>query len=109
MIYQPDPTNFRELYSGVQIKTLTYGDKSLLSELHLEKGAKIPSHQHPEEQSGYLIKGLVRFFGDEGETFLEAGSAWNIKGGVIHGVEAIMDSVIVGFYSPVREDFLPKN
>lgn len=109
MIYRPDPKDFRELHSGVLIKTLTYGDNSLLCELHLTKGAIIPAHQHAEEQSGYLIQGLVRFFGDEGDTILEPGSSWNFKGGITHGVEAMLDSVIVGFYSPVREDFLPKN
>jgi len=109
LIYEPDPSNYRELHPGVAIKTLTYGKKSLVSELHLKKGAIIPAHQHPEEQSGYLVYGSVRFFGDEGETILEPGSSWNFRGGVIHGVEAVKDSVIIGFYSPVREDFLPKN
>lgn len=109
LIYQPDQSNYRELHPGVAIKTLTYGEKSLVSELHLKKGAIIPTHQHPEEQSGYLVCGTVRFFGDEGETILESGSSWNFKGGVYHGIEAVKDSVIIGFYSPVREDFLPKN
>ena len=108
MIIQADPSNYRELHPGVGIKTLVFGDRSLVSELHLKKGAVIPSHQHPEEQSGYLVRGSLRFFGDEGETFVEPGGSWNFKGGTLHGVEAITESVIIGFYSPVRKDLLPQ-
>lgn len=108
MQYKPDPSAYRELIPGVFIKTLTYGSNSLLCEFQLKQGAVIPAHQHPHEQTGYLVRGSVRFFGDEGETVVEPGCSWNFKGGVSHGAEALVDSVLVEVFSPVREDYLPQ-
>lgn len=89
------------------MKTLTYGDNSLLCEFQLKKGATIPAHQHPQEQSGYLVQGTLRFFGDEGESMVHAGCSWTFKGGVVHGVEVIEDTIVVEVFSPVRQDYLP--
>lgn len=108
MQYKPDPSNYKELVPGVFMKTLSYGDHSLLSEFQLKKGAVIPAHQHPQEQTGYLVQGSLRFFGDEGETVVVPGASWTFKGGVMHGATALEDSVAVEVFSPVRQDYLPK-
>ena len=107
MLYQPDPSGYKELLPGIFMKTLTYGDSSHLCEFQLKRGAVIPAHQHPQEQTGYLVQGSLRFFGDEGETVVEAGSGWNFKGGVVHGVEVLEDTVAIEVFSPVRPDYMP--
>lgn len=107
MQYKPDSSNYRELLPGVAMKALTYGDNSLLCEFHLKQGAMIPAHQHPQEQTGYLVRGSLRFFGDEGEAVVEPGHSWNFRGGVVHGAEALVDSVVIEVFSPVRQDYLP--
>lgn len=107
MFYQPDASGFQERLPGIFMKVLTYGENSMLCEFHLKQGAVIPAHQHPHEQTGYLVSGLIRFFGDAGETIATVGSSWNFKGGVIHGAEALVDSVVLEIFSPVREDYLP--
>ena len=60
MLYKPDSFNYRELLPGILMKPLAYGEKSLLCEFRLKQGAKIPAHQHPQEQTGYLIHGSLR-------------------------------------------------
>lgn len=107
MLCKPDPSNYRELAPGVCMKALTYGQNSLLCEFHLKQGAVIPAHQHSQEQTGYLVRGSLRFIGDEGDAVVEAGHSWNFKGGVAHGAEALVDSVVVEVFSPVRQDYLP--
>lgn len=107
MYYKPDPAGYRELVAGVFMKPLAYGDNSLLCEIQLRQGAIIPAHQHPQEQSGYLVQGALRFFGDEGETVVNPGCGWTFKGGVVHGAEALVDSVAIEVFSPVRRDYLP--
>jgi quercetin dioxygenase-like cupin family protein len=107
MIYQPDPTNFRELLPGIFMKVLTYGDTSMLCEFQLKQGAVIPAHQHPQEQSGYLVSGSLRFFGDEGESIVSEGHSWNFNGGVVHGAEVLVDSVAIEVFSPIRPEYLP--
>lgn len=107
MLYKPDSSDYRELSPGVCMKTLTYGENTLLCEFRLKQGAVVPAHQHPQEQSGYLVRGSLRFFGDEGEAVVEAGHAWTFKGGVVHGAEVLADSVAIEVFSPLRQDFLP--
>ena len=108
MQYKPDPSNYKELVPSVFMKVLVYGENSMLCEFQLKQGALIPAHQHPHEQTGYLVRGSLRFFGDEGETIVEPGCSWSFKGGVSHGAQALVDTVLVEVFSPVREDYLPR-
>ena len=98
----------RQLLDGVHLKTLVHGEKTLLGEFSLTKGAEIPPHAHPHEQTGIMISGKVRFrIGDE--LFeAEAGDSWCIPGEVEHAVEVLEDSVVLEVFSPVREDYLPQ-
>ncbi len=106
MLYKRNGDRYQELVPGVSIKPLTYGDHSMLCEFRLRQGAVIPAHQHPHEQTGYCVSGSVRFFGDEGETLVEPGCSWNFKGGVAHGAEALVDSVVIEVFTPTRQDYL---
>ena len=106
MLYKRDPSNFKQLLPGVFMKPLTYGENSLLCEFQLKQGSIIPAHQHPQEQSGYLISGRLRFSSDEGDFIVETGSSWNFKGGIIHRAEVLEDSVAIEIFSPVRQDYL---
>jgi len=51
---------------------------------------------------------MLLFIGEE--TFeTEAGDSWNIPANVEHSAEIIEDSIAVEVFSPVREEYLPKN
>ena len=98
---------YKQVLDGIKLKTQVYGDKTLLAEFHLEKGAKLPRHTHPNEQSGYLISGRIKLI-IEKETF-EAGpgDSWCIPGHVEHHAEILEHSIAVEVFSPVRQDYLP--
>jgi len=107
MFRKKDSGGYRRLMEGVALKTLVHGAHTLMGEFRLERGARIPSHAHPHEQTGILISGKLRLLVD-GETIdAEAGDSWNIAGGTPHAAEALEDSVIVEVFAPVREDYLP--
>jgi len=107
MFYKKDLNNYRQPLDGVTYKALTYGDKTLLSEFHLEKGYAIPNHKHPHEQTGYVVSGRMTFTMDGKDYEAEAGDSWNIPGNVEHSVKVHEDSVVIEVFSPVREDYLP--
>ncbi len=107
MFSKPDVANFKEALPGISMKALTWGDNSLLCEFHLRKGAIVPLHQHPQEQTGYLISGRMLFSGDNGDFVVEPGSSWNFKGGVAHAANVLEDSLAIEVFSPVRQDYLP--
>ncbi len=106
MQYQPDQSAYKELLPGIFMKVLTVGDQSMLCEFHLKQGAMIPVHQHPQEQSGYMVAGKMRFFGEEGDAIVEPGCSWNFKGGVMHGADILEDSTVIEVFSPLRQDYL---
>jgi len=99
---------YKQILPGIKIKTLVYGDKSLLSEFRMEQGSSLPFHTHPHEQTGYLISGRIRLTIDD-ETFEAApGDSWSVPGGVTHRAEILADTVLIEVFSPVREDYLPE-
>lgn len=107
MIEKASETGFNQLLDGVWLKSLTHGSLTHLTEVRFIKGAKVPKHQHPHEQTGYLISGSLRFFGADKDTVVAPGDCWTFAAGVPHGAEALKDSVVIEVFSPIREDYLP--
>ena len=106
MFYKSDPSDYKQILPGVFMKPLTYGDNSLLCEFQLKQGSIIPDHQHPQEQTGYLISGRLRFSSDEGDIIVEPGCSWNFKGRKVHRAEVLENSVAIEIFSPIRQDYL---
>ena len=70
-------------------------------EVKLEKGAVIPPHGHPHEQTGYLISGQMEFVVDGENIIAKPGDSWNIPGDVEHSATAIDETVVIEVFSPV--------
>ncbi len=62
MFYKRNHDEYIQVLPGIQRKTLVYGEKTLTAEFHLAKGSQLPLHTHPQEQTGYLISGRMRFY-----------------------------------------------
>ena len=92
---------------GVELKTLVHGEKTLMAEFLLEKGRQLPNHSHPNEQTGYLVKGYIRLTIGLKTFDVMPGDSWCMPGDVEHSAEIIEDSVAIEVFSPVREDYLP--
>ena len=97
---------YTEILSGIRIKTLCYGQLTLMTEFLLQKDAKLPEHAHPNEQTGYLVHGKIRLFIDDVARELVPGDSWCIAKDVRHWAEILEDSVAIEVFSPVREDYL---
>ena len=94
---------------GIERTTLVWGEHTLLGEFRLAAGADLPEHSHPHEQTGYVVKGRMRFI-LRGEEPIEVGpgDAWCIAGDVPHKAEIIEDAVVIEVFSPRRDEFLPE-
>lgn len=92
----------------IKMKTLSYGEKTLMSEFRMRKGALLPEHSHPHEQTGYLISGKIKLTIGEQTYSVGPGDSWTIHGGMKHQAEIEEDSVAIEVFSPVREDYLPE-
>jgi quercetin dioxygenase-like cupin family protein len=107
MFTKKDTRNFRPFIQGIKMRPLAWEDKTILCEFKLEKGFKIPSHQHPYEQTGYLISGKLNFRIDQTWNIAEPGDSWSIPENVEHEVDILQDSVVLELFSPLRPDYLP--
>jgi len=94
--------------AGIEMKTLVYGEKSLLSRFHLKKGSSLPNHSHPHEQTGFMVTGKMTLYIDQKGFLVEPGDSWSIPGNVEHRAEVMEDSVAIEVFSPVREEYLPR-
>jgi unsaturated pyranuronate lyase len=83
------------------------GHNTLMTQFVLRKGAVLPRHSHPHEQTGYLVRGRIRLSVGADEYEAEPGDSWSIPGGVEHGATALEDSVTIEVFAPVRQDYLP--
>ena len=102
-----DSKGYSDPLPGVRMKTLCYGDKTLLSEFRLTGGTVLPLHSHVYEQTGYLVSGrLLLTIGDE-QHEVAPGDSWSIPGDVRHGAKCLEDAVAIEVFAPVREDYLP--
>jgi quercetin dioxygenase-like cupin family protein len=98
---------YEPVLEGIERKTLVHGQHTLMTEFRLAGGCVLPEHEHPHEQTGYLVKGSLRLIVGDEEVTLTAGDSWCIPGSVRHGAEVLSDAVAVEVFSPVREDYLP--
>jgi quercetin dioxygenase-like cupin family protein len=108
MFEKQSKTGYDIVLEGIRRKTLVHGAKTLMTEFLLEKGAVLPRHAHPHEQTGYLVKGRIRLSIGADEYDVRAGDSWCVPGGVEHGAVVVEDAVAVEVFSPVREDYLPR-
>ena len=107
MFTEPSTEGYRELLPGVELRTVAHGDRSLMGLFRIAAGAVIPVHDHPQEQTGYLVSGRLEFTVDGCVVVAEPGAAWNLPAGTPHGATALDDCVVVEVFAPVREDYLP--
>ena len=80
-----------------------------MTEFLLSSNSNLPDHSHPYEQTGYLVKGHILLKIGDVQYDAYPGDSWCIPMDVDHGAEILEDSVAIEVFSPVREDYLPKD
>lgn len=106
MFTKKSDKHHKNILPGIDIKTTAYGEKTLMAEFSMERGAVLPSHSHIYEQTGYLVYGnIILTIGNE-KFEAVPGDSWCINSNVMHSAEVIEDSVAIEVFSPLREDYL---
>ena len=98
----------KEKVTDVIQRKVISGERGMLAQIFLEKGARVPKHSHDNEQITYLLEGVLRFWiGDEREELvLKAGEVLLIPSNVPHEAEALEDCLDVDVFCPPRQDWL---
>lgn len=107
MFNRGDAAGYKEPVEKIKMKTLVYGERMLLTEFKLGKGAILPRHSHLHEQTGYLVSGRIDLTIGNVTYQVLPGDSWCIPGNVNHHAHAHEYSTAIEVFSPVREDYLP--
>ena len=92
---------------GVVRKTLAYNDEAMLCHFILEKGAKIPLHDHRATQIGFIVRGKANFLAEKPEDEFEggAGQSYVFSRFVKHGTIALEQTEYIEVFVPVRDEY----
>jgi quercetin dioxygenase-like cupin family protein len=95
-----DDNSIGEQYSTARGPVMR-SEKSEIARVFFEKGKGARQHQHPEEQTFYVVEGKLQVTlgeGDEAETYVvEAGRGSFHPSNVPHAVMALEDTTCVSF------------
>jgi quercetin dioxygenase-like cupin family protein len=85
------------------------GEKAMLAQIFLKKGALVPTHQHESEQITYILEGALLFRVEGKEVTVGKGQVLLIPSNVPHSAEALEDTLDLDVFSPIRQDWIDKD
>lgn len=105
--YRWDEIALEKVTELISRKIVT-GEREMLAQVYLKKGAIVPQHEHEAEQLTYILQGSLRFTINGNETVVREGEVLHIPSRVPHQAEALDDTVELDVFSPIRQDWLDK-
>ena len=83
------------------------GEREMLAQIYLKRGAQVPVHAHDSEQMTYILQGALRFLVEGEEIIVREGEVLHIPSRIPHQAEALEDTFELDVFSPIRRDWLP--
>ena len=82
------------------------GDKAMVAQVFIAKGAVVPEHHHESEQITYILTGALQFEIEGRQIVVSAGQVLRIPSDVPHSAVALEDTLDLDIFSPIRVDWL---
>jgi quercetin dioxygenase-like cupin family protein len=82
------------------------GEREMLAQTYVKRGALSPMHAHGSEQMTYVLQGALRFLVDGEEITVREGEVLHIPAAVPHQAEALDDTLQLDVFSPIRAEWL---
>ena len=99
----------KEVMSDVITRRIITGDKAMVAQVFIAKGAVVPEHRHESEQITYIMEGSLKFELEGREVVLSKGQVLRIPSNVPHRAVALEDTLDLDIFSPIRHDWLSKD
>ncbi|RQO69815.1 cupin [Pedobacter sp. KBW06] len=101
-----DEKGWEQMADKLQRKYV-YGEQGMLALFKMDKGARVPLHQHPNEQTSYITKGSVKVSMQGKDYIVKAGEVLIIPGNIPHQFECLEDGTLdIDFFAPPRMDWI---
>ena len=91
---------------GVERETLSVGKNLMIVAFTFKKGAEVPWHTHPHEQSSYIVQGKLKLFIEDKEIILSKNMSAVVPSNAKHKAVALEDTIDINSFTPIREDYL---
>ena len=98
-----------EVMSDVISRKIISGEKAMVAQVFLAKGAVVPEHFHESEQITYIMEGALKFELEGREVVVSKGQVLRIPSNVPHRAVALEDTLDLDIFSPIRHDWLTKH
>ena len=98
-----------EVMSDMISRKVISGDKAMVAQVFLKKGAVVPEHYHESEQITYILDGALKFELEGKEVTVHKGEVLRIPSHVPHRAVALEDTLDLDIFSPIRTDWLTKD
>ena len=82
------------------------GEREMLAQIYLKRGALVPMHTHESEQMTYILQGALKCLVGGEELLVREGEVLHIPSGTPHQAEALEDTFELDVFSPIRADWL---
>jgi quercetin dioxygenase-like cupin family protein len=105
-VHRWDEIALEKITEMISQKIVT-GEREMLAQIYLKRGALVPMHSHESEQMTYILQGALRVVVDGEEMTVREGEVLHIPSGIPHQAEALEDTFELDVFSPIRLDWLP--
>jgi quercetin dioxygenase-like cupin family protein len=106
-LFRWDEIALEKITEMISQKIVT-GEREMLAQIYLKRGALVPMHSHDSEQMTYILQGALRVHVDGEEIIVREGEVLHIPSGTPHQSEALEDTFELDVFSPVRDDWRPE-
>jgi quercetin dioxygenase-like cupin family protein len=104
-LYKWDDVVLETVRDGISRKFIA-GDREMVAQITLKRGAIVPEHSHESEQLTYVITGALKFTLGGEDVTVRAGELLRIPSWLPHSAEAIEDCFELDLFSPIRQDWI---
>ena len=87
-------------------RKIVSGEREMLAQIYLKRGALVPMHAHESEQMTYILQGALRFLIAGEEITVREGEVLHIPSRVPHQSEALEDTLELDVFSPIRTEWV---
>ena len=104
-LYNWDDVLLENVRDGISRRFIA-GDREMLAQIYLKRGAIVPTHSHESEQLTYVLSGALKFTLGNREITVGPGQVLRIPSWMPHGAEALEETFELDLFSPIRQDWI---
>jgi quercetin dioxygenase-like cupin family protein len=104
-LYKWDDVVLENVRDGISRKYIA-GDREMVAQNTLQRGAIVPEHSHESEQLTYVLTGALKFTLAGRDITVRSGELLRIPSWLPHSAEAIEDTFELDLFSPIRQDWI---